>query len=248
MIPRHTGAPEDLRHDVRCNPAQTTRVTPGPDPEVTELHLVPTPEYLRRACHDGRMEADRDRWDVRWSAAGVESDQAAPVAPDVVDAHPELLEQLPTDGIALDLACGIGAQSLWMAARGLTVSALDVSPVAVDLAARSAAQHGFAVDAAVWDTDEGLPADLNGLAMIVCQRYRASDLYLDFVQRLRPGGVLILTVLSAVGLDATAGPFHAPAGELTNAYRWGATAGTIAVLVDDEHDGQASIVVRRRHG
>jgi SAM-dependent methyltransferase len=194
------------------------------------------------------MDADRDRWDDRWSAAGVEPDRATPIAPDVIDAHPELLEQLPTNGAALDLACGIGAQSLWMAARGLTVSALDVSPVAVDLTARSAAQHGFAVDAAVWDTDEGLPADLVGLAMIVCQRYRASDLYLDLVQRLRPGGVLILTVLSAVGLDGTAGPFHAPAGELTNAYRSAATAGMIDVLVDEERDGQASIVVRRAHG
>jgi SAM-dependent methyltransferase len=191
------------------------------------------------------MEADRDRWDERWRAAGAEPDQAAPIAPDVIDAHPGLLDQLPTAGAALDLACGIGAQSLWMAARGLTVSALDVSPVAVDLTTRSAAQHGFAVDAAVWDTDQGLPADLDGLAMIVCQRYRASDLYLDFVQRLRPDGVLILTVLSAVGLDGTAGPFHAPAGELTNAYHSAATAGTIDVLVDDERDGQASIVVRR---
>jgi SAM-dependent methyltransferase len=193
------------------------------------------------------MEADRDRWDQRWTAASVEPHLAVPVAPDVVAAHPELLDQLPTDGAALDLACGIGAQALWMAARGLTVSALDVSPVAVDLTARSAAQHGFAVDAAVWDTDEGLPADLDGLAMIVCQRYRARDLYLDFVQRLRPGGVLILTVLSAVGLDGAAGPFHAPAGELTNAYRSAVAAGTINVLIDDERDGQASIVVRRTH-
>ena len=191
------------------------------------------------------MEADRNRWDERWSAAGVEPDQIDPVAPDVIDAHPELLEQLPAEGAALDLACGIGAQSLWMAARGLTVSALDVSPVAVDITARSGAQHGFTVDAAVWDTDEGLPAELDGLAMIVCQRFRASDLYLGLVQRLRPGGILILTVLSAVGLDGTPGAFHAPAGELTNAYRAAAAAGTIEVLVDDERDGQASIVVRR---
>jgi hypothetical protein len=38
------------------------------------------------------MEADRDRWDERWSAAGVEPDRAVPAAPDIVDAHPELLE------------------------------------------------------------------------------------------------------------------------------------------------------------
>ncbi|MDG1786955.1 MAG: hypothetical protein P8H61_13625, partial [Ilumatobacter sp.] len=63
----------------------------------------------------------------------------------------------------------------------------------------------------------------------------------------RPDGVLVLTVLSAVGLDGTAGPFHAPPGELSDAYRSAATAGMIDVLVDEEGDGQASIVVRRTH-
>ncbi|MDG1187609.1 MAG: methyltransferase domain-containing protein [Ilumatobacter sp.] len=190
------------------------------------------------------MEADRDRWDERWHAACAEPNRAVPTAPDIVDAHPELIEQLPTTGSALDLACGIGAQSLWMAKRGLTVRSLDISPVAVNLTARSAAEHGLAVNAAVWDTDEGLPNDLRDLAMILCQRYRASDLYLDFLQRLQPGGVLILTVLSAVGNNGVAGPFHARPGELGDTYRSAAAAGMIDVLVDEERNGQATIVVR----
>lgn len=196
----------------------------------------------------GPMESDRDRWDERWSDSGTDPRRIEPAAPDVVDAHPELLEQLPTEGPALDLACGVGAQSLWLAQRGLTVSAVDVSPVAVGIAADAAARHGLAIDVSVWDTDQGLPSGLDGLAMIVCQRYRASDLYLDLVQRLRPGGVLVLTVLSAAGLDGTPGPFHAPVGELTHTYRSAVAAGTIEVLVDDERDGQASIVVRRAAG
>jgi SAM-dependent methyltransferase len=168
-----------------------------------------------------------------------------PTAPDVVDAHPQLLDLLPTHGTALDLACGLGAQSLWLASRGLDVRALDVSPVAVEIANRSGEHHGLHVDATVWDTDEGLPDGLDGLAMIVCQRYRASDLYLDLIGLLRPGGVLILTVLSAVGLDGTPGPFHAPAGELTDAYKAASSNGTIDVLFDEEGEGLASIVVRR---
>ena len=191
------------------------------------------------------MHADRDRWDERWAAAGVEPNHVAPIAPDVIDAHPELLDRLPTEGAALDVACGIGAQSLWMASRGLTVSALDVSPVAIDIATRSAEQLRLGVDASVWDTGVGLPDELDGLAMIICQRYRASELYLEFVQRLRPGGILVLTVLSAVGLEGVPGPFHAPSGELTNAYRAASTDGVVDVLVDDEGNGQASIVICR---
>lgn len=191
------------------------------------------------------MDTDRDRWDERWRRA---QDDAGPVGagpPDVIAAHPPILDELPTSGPALDLACGMGAQSLWMAARGLQVTALDVSPVAIEITSEAAASSQLVVTAIVWDTDAGLPADLVDLAMVVCQRYRLPGLYDELVDRLRPGGVLVLTVLSAVGLAGESGPFHAPAGELTDAFADKRNAGTVEVLVDDERDGQASIVVRR---
>ncbi len=191
------------------------------------------------------METDRDRWDQRWSASRQDADPIGEVAPDAIAAHPPILETIPTGGRALDLACGVGAQSLWMTARGLQVTALDVSPVAIEILIGAAASAGLAVEASVWDTDAGLPADARDFAMIVCQRYRAPDLYEELVDRLRPGGVLVLTVLSAVGLDGEPGPFHAPAGELIDAFAAQAADGTIEVLVDDERDGQASIILRR---
>jgi 2-polyprenyl-3-methyl-5-hydroxy-6-metoxy-1,4-benzoquinol methylase len=191
------------------------------------------------------MDADRDRWDERWRAAQASSGPVRALPPDVIAAHPAIVDCLPTDGPALDLACGVGAQSLWLATRGLRVTALDVSPVAIGITAAAAEINDLDVDARVWDTDEGLPADLTSLAMIVCQRYRARDLSTEFVDRLRPGGVLVLTVLSAVGCAGEAGPFHAPAGELTDAFQEAHTAGIVEVLVHDEADGQASIVLRR---
>lgn len=193
------------------------------------------------------MESDRHRWDERWSAQQTDAEGTTATAPDVIAAHPELLAQLPVSGRGLDLACGVGGQSLWMAGLGLDVLALDVSDVAIDLTTRAAAAHEAPIEARVWDTDDGLPADLDHLALIVCQRYRATDLYLELLDRLAPDGVLVLTVLSAVGLaDTDTGPFHAPPGELTAAYRAAAEAGIIDVLLDDERDGQASIVLRRR--
>jgi len=196
------------------------------------------------------MDTDRRRWDERWGAAQDDHDGVAPKPPDVLHAHPELLDAIPTDGVGLDVACGLGGQALWMAERGLHVTALDVSQVAVDVLRASvrdtAASSGLHVDAVVWDTDDGLPAQLVDLALIVCQRYRATDLYGDFVERLRPGGCLVLTVLSAVGLAGEPGPFHAPPGELTDSFAGAVSDGVVDVLVDDEGDGQASIVLRRR--
>ena len=193
----------------------------------------------------GAMHTDRDRWDERWRSAQQDAGPVEAAPPDVIAAHPAILRELPASGPALDLACGIGAQSLWMAARGLQVTALDVSPVAIEITTEAARAAGLVVDATVWDTDAGLPTEARDLAMIVCQRYRAQDLYTEFVDRLRPGGVLILTVLSAVGLAGDPGPFHAPAAELTSAFADARTAGTVDVLVDHEADGQASIVLRR---
>jgi SAM-dependent methyltransferase len=188
------------------------------------------------------MESDRRRWDQRWADNGPSAVEITARPPDVIDDHPRLLDRLPSRGPALDVACGVGAQSLWMAGRGLDVTALDVSPVAVDLLRAAADQQGLSVDARVHDTDAGLPDDLIELAVIVCQRYRAARLYEEFVERLRPGGVLVLTVLSAVGLDGEPGEFHAQAGELTAAFE----PLDVDVLVDVEADGQASIVVSRR--
>jgi len=192
------------------------------------------------------MDSDRRRWDERWNAADDSADAIIPTPPDVVRAHRELLDVLPSDGAGLDLACGIGAQALWMAERGLQVTALDVSGVAIELVRKAAVARGLQIEASVQDTDDGLPIDLDELALIICQRYRSTGLYGELVRRLRPGGCLVLTVLSAVGLRGTPGPFHAPPGELTDAFRDAEAEGVVDVLVDDEGDGQASIVLRRR--
>lgn len=186
------------------------------------------------------MESDRDRWDTRYE----QSRSATAAPPDVVSMWPELDDLLPTSGAALDLACGTGAQSLWLASRGLDVLALDVSPRAIALLDEAAATLGFddRIDAAVHDTDRGLPTGATGLALIICQRYRVPDLYPHLVARLASGGVLCLTVLSAVGLDGDAGPFHALAGELTRAF---GSMNDVEIVRQAEGAGTASIVVRR---
>ena len=78
--------------------------------------------------------------------------------------------------------------------------------VAIELTRSAAAAHDLAgrIDARVVDLDDGLPADLHGVAVVVCQRFRGRDLYGPIVDVLQPGGVAIVTVLSVVGVDGTA--------------------------------------------
>ena len=77
------------------------------------------------------MQDDATRWNDRYRS----SPPAAPLRPEVFDDHPELLHLVPDSGIAIDSACGLGRQVLWLADRGLRVVALDVSPVAIDVKA-----------------------------------------------------------------------------------------------------------------
>lgn len=170
------------------------------------------------------MRSDAERWDARHALA----DDVGPQPPDLLRGRFDLL---PAGGRALDVACGRGAVSRWLAARGFAVDAVDVS--VVGLAAAGAA----GVHVIEHDLDDGLPPSCTGpYDVVVCQRFRDPRLYPQLAAAPAPGGLLVISVLSEV--DGEPGPFRAPPGELRAAF-----AG-LDVLVDVERDGEAGIVAR----
>lgn len=190
------------------------------------------------------MESDRERWDERHRAGPT----VTPAPPEAVAARPDLLALVPTAGRALDVACGSGATTVWMAGHGLSVLAVDVSPVALDRVRAAAAAAGVErrVETVRHDLDDGLPAaGVRGSAgcrfdVVVCQRFRAPHLYGPLVEVLAPEGIGVVTVLSRVGRDGEVGPFHAPAGELLRAF----DRPDVELLEAVEADGLASVVLR----
>jgi 2-polyprenyl-3-methyl-5-hydroxy-6-metoxy-1,4-benzoquinol methylase len=54
---------------------------------------------------------------------------------------------LPKTGLALDLACGLGKNAVFLAQQGLTVTALDISSVAIDKLKNYADQHQLIINA-----------------------------------------------------------------------------------------------------
>lgn len=138
----------------------------------------------------------------------------------------------PTAGYALDLASGRGLTSIWLARRGMTVTGVDVSPVAINDARALAQQCGVAdrCHFDVFDLDDGLPPGPVA-NVIVCQLFRDSRLDQAVMARLAPGGLLAISALSEVG--AAPGRFRAPAGELTRAF------GPLDVIAAEEAHGVA---------
>ena len=185
------------------------------------------------------MRDDGPRWDERYRAATT----VDPHQPEALDRWPEAASLLPTVGRCLDLASGPGSTALWAAERGLTVTAVDASAVAIELLRTAAIDlgHGDRIDARVVDLDHGIPSDIVDSDLIVCQRFRDPELSTALIGRLRVGGYAIVTVLSTVGAPLP-GEFHAPPGALRDEF---AADERCEIVHHDEGDGVAHIVVRR---
>jgi 2-polyprenyl-3-methyl-5-hydroxy-6-metoxy-1,4-benzoquinol methylase len=178
-------------------------------------------------------EEDRRRWDERY----VKTDRAAaePMLPKVFAPVEHLF---PIEGRALEVACGRGTLSVWLAGRGMEVLGVDVSPVAMDVA-RELASRSRVSDRCrfeVWDLDHGLPPG-PPVDLVVCHMYREPRLDRGLIERLAPGGLLAVASLSEVG--AGPGPFGALPGELSKAF-----AG-LEVIAEAEGEGMAWLLGRK---
>lgn len=144
----------------------------------------------------------------------------------------------PLAGTALDVACGQGQGSVWLAKRGLQVWGVDGSPVAVEqaaaLAARAAVAERCRFD--VVELDDGLPPG-PPVDVILCNRFRDRRLDGALIERLAPGGVLPICVLSEVG--GPPGRFRAAPGELLTAFA------ELTVIAADEGGGQALLLAQK---
>ena len=129
--------------------------------------------------------SDQERWDARW---------AEPKSAHVRDPHPLLVrfisQQTLTPGRALDVACGVGQNAIWMAQRGFAVDAVDVSPVALEHGRRAAALAGVAVNFIHQDLDAWQPP-AEAYDLIIGFRFLNRQLWPYLQAALRPGGWLL---------------------------------------------------------
>ena len=96
---------------------------------------------------------------------------------------------LPTGGRALDLACGRGANALWLAERGLEVHAWDLSPVAIERLQDEAAARGLEVSGEVRDV-VAQPPRPEAFDLVLVSHFLERSLAPQLVAALRPGGLL----------------------------------------------------------
>lgn len=132
---------------------------------------------------DSDVDALRARWDQRHAAA---ADIGVPAEVLLQNAH-----LLPAQGVALDLACGRGANALWLAEHtGLEVHAWDFSPTAVTGLEAAARARGLRLSAAVRDV-AARPPEPDRFDVVVVAHFLERAIVPALIASLRPGGVLL---------------------------------------------------------
>jgi SAM-dependent methyltransferase len=98
---------------------------------------------------------------------------------------------LPAAGDALDLACGSGRNSVWLAEQGFKTLAVDRNAAALDTLRHEAARRGLSIRTQVVDLENGEPfLEPDTFDLVVVVHYLHRPLFPALVRALRPGGVL----------------------------------------------------------
>ncbi|MGI9316142.1 MAG: class I SAM-dependent methyltransferase [bacterium] len=129
------------------------------------------------------MRADAERWNHKY----LKGDGSVSLRgePELVRHH----RSLPQAGLALELACGKGANALYLASLGLDVVAVDASIEGLKICRLEADRLRLNVLPLLMDLDHySLPAGRFALISVV--RYLDRALFSDLVTALMPGGVL----------------------------------------------------------
>jgi 2-polyprenyl-3-methyl-5-hydroxy-6-metoxy-1,4-benzoquinol methylase len=136
------------------------------------------------------MEEDQKRWNTRFFKRPI----VRPNTPEFIEER--FYQLLP--GTVLDVASGDGAAALYLAVKGFTVTAIDISDVALERLALFAQELNLEVATCLVDLDQ--PAPLTRLGMfdnIVIAHFKPKSIYWPLlVSLLRPGGKLLLSTFS----------------------------------------------------
>jgi len=123
----------------------------------------------------------------KWNARYAYSNHSKPAPADVLIKGQAFL---PKSGIAVDIACGRGGNAVYLASKGLSVHAWDISAAAID----SIQEANIAAE--VRDVIAH-PPETNSFDVIVVSRFLDRSLCAKLSDALKPNGVLFYQTFTA---------------------------------------------------
>jgi len=150
------------------------------------------------------MEADRIKWNQRF---GSEDTYLGERPSPLLSQEIERIRRLTPGKRALDIACGEGRNSVFLAQQGFQVTALDISDVGLGKAVRRAAEAGVTINFQRVDLDGYRFTEQYDL--IINFNFLMRDLIPEEVRALSPGGLLIIdTIMESPELLASHNPAY----------------------------------------
>ena len=122
----------------------------------------------------------------KWNRVYSQAEPANYLAVQVLTDHDFLLPQV---GTALDLACGLGGNAVFLAQHGLAVTAWDISSVAIDKLTAYAVRQGLNINACQEKIGAGSFAECS-FDVIVVSRFLDRTLSDAIIGTLKPDGLL----------------------------------------------------------
>jgi len=143
-------------------------------------------------------EADRARWDDRYRDGDwADIDEPATILKDAE-------AWLEPPGLALDVACGAGRNALFLARRGFTVVAVDVSGEGLERLASRARSEALDIHPVHADLRRfAFPSD--AFDLIVNSRFLLRSLFPAFRSSLKSGGLLLIETYNVDEIEVLGG-------------------------------------------
>ena len=192
--------------------------------------------------NDVMSKEEKNNWDERYSSHDYKPREKPS------DLLTKWIDRLP-GGKALDLACGTGRNSFFLAEKGYEVTAIDVSPTAIEMAKNKAREKGLTINWIIADLDR---FKISGRYDVVLSFFYVNKKMVpDIIKSLNIGGILIFIshMLPAIPSEETnKHRFRFKPGELRQLFK------SLKVLQYDEdqmdeeggrHSSLASLVAQK---
>lgn len=143
--------------------------------------------------------SDKNKWDNIY-----QSKQQTSEKKDLSPAYilQEFQHLLPNQGEALDLACGLGANALFLTQHNLQTHAWDISSIAIDNLNQSAKSLKLKITTEVRNVVTQLPNE-NSFDVIVISHFLERQIMPNIISALRDGGLLFYQTFTQARVDDT---------------------------------------------
>jgi len=151
------------------------------------------------------MESDRIKWNLRFASA--EGTYLGEHPSPLLAREIETILRLVPGKRALDIACGEGRNSIFLAQQGFLVTGLDISDVGLGKARLRAAEAGVRIDFQQVDLESYRFREQFDL--IINFNFLLRELIPEELRALSPGGLLIIdTIMESPELSASHNPAY----------------------------------------